>query len=388
MTQNHEEALSILNRQKKSKKGVSAVTSGSIMFMIMLSVLSPLMFYVSDIDNLYDEVLVERKELDEQRSLESLNIQASAWHNEGNVEIKIVNDGSLSIDITRVWVIPKNSNYLPESFSQNINVEPGSSYTLTDEDINNYVSALTGTSYYIKLVSRKGNIFQADFQIEEELIDWPYPLIILDTSICKKTMGKWQLSLHVYNKEDVPFIVDYTLITLIYIDSGHKTRVIIIEDDLEYPPRQMWMTEVLEFSVAEDPDIIQAEFVSPNRLALGTFYFILTEEMSLTGIDLTLSEADITFTHPKSLKAQIHNVGDLQANDVLVEFYNGDPASGGTFIGSDTINSINAGGSGTATVEWNPPIGLYVIYVIVDPENTIVEYDEDNNLAYAIIAIE
>jgi hypothetical protein len=224
--------------------------------------------------------------------------------------------------------------------------------------------------------------------MEEELIDWPYPLIILDTSICEKTLGKWYLSLHVYNKEDIPFIVDYTLITLIYMDSGHKTRVIILEEDLEYPPRELWMTQTIEFSVAEDPDIILAEFVSPNRLALGTFYFILTEETPLTGIDLTLSEADISFTHPKSLKAKIHNVGDLSASNVLVEFYNGDPASGGTFIGSDTINSINAGGSGTATVEWNPPIGLYVIYVIVDPENTIVEYNEDNNLAYAIIAIE
>ena len=254
-----------------------------------------------------------------------------------------------------------------------------------DESINNYVSTLTGTSYCIKLVSKRGNIYQADFQLEEELIDWPYPLIILDTSICKKTLGKWQLSLHVYNKENIPFTVDYTLITLVYTDSGHKTRVIIIEEDLDYPPRELWMTETRDFSVAEDPDIIRAEFVSLNRLALGTFYFILTEETPLTGIDLTLSEADISFTRPKSLKARIHNVGDLSANNVLVELYNGDPSSGGILIGTDTINTISAGGSQTATVEWNPPLGLYIIYVIVDPENTIVESNEFNNRAHATI---
>jgi len=54
---------------KKKSKGVSAITSGSIMFMIMLSVLSPLLFYVADIDNLYDDVLAERKESDVYRSL-------------------------------------------------------------------------------------------------------------------------------------------------------------------------------------------------------------------------------------------------------------------------------------------------------------------------------
>jgi len=44
------------------------------MFMIMLSVLSPLLFYVADIDNLYDDVLAERKESDVYRNIESINI--------------------------------------------------------------------------------------------------------------------------------------------------------------------------------------------------------------------------------------------------------------------------------------------------------------------------
>jgi len=62
---------------KKKSKGVSAITSGSIMFMIMLSVLSPLLFYVADIDNLYDDVLAERKESDVYRNIESISIGTS-----------------------------------------------------------------------------------------------------------------------------------------------------------------------------------------------------------------------------------------------------------------------------------------------------------------------
>jgi len=265
-----------LRGSKMSRKGVSAITSGSIMFMIMLSVLSPLMFYVADVDNLYDEVLIERKELDEQRGLESVNIHSSSWHAEGNVTINVVNSGSLAIDIIRIWVIPINGDYKPQSFAQEITIKPGSSYTIIDESIIDYVSTLAGTSYYIKIVSKKGNIYQSDFQMTEDLTDWPYPLIILDTSICKKASGKWQITLHVYNKEDIPLIVDYTLVTLIFTTTGHKTRVIIIEDDLEYPPREMWITKTLEFTTSEDPDIVQVEFVSPNRFALGTFYFVIS----------------------------------------------------------------------------------------------------------------
>jgi hypothetical protein len=345
------------------------------------------MFYVSDVDNLYDEVLSERKGLDEQRILESCDLQSSSWLTEGKAVITITNEGSLSIDITRIWVVPTSSVYQPQSFPQQITLKPGSTCTIIDESIINYISTLFETSYYLKIVSKRGNVFQADFVMEEELIDWPYPLVILDTSICQKSGSNYELALHVYNKEDISFIVDYTVITLLYFDSGHKTRVIIIEDDLEFPPRQMWLTEILTFSTTADPDLILVEFVSPDRFALGSFYFTLFDETPSTGIDLTLSEADISFKHPKTLMAEIHNIGDLKANNVLVEFYNGNPTSGGILIGTDTISTINAGGSQTAIVDWNPPLGLYLIYVIVDPENTIAEANEANNQAYASIAI-
>ena len=67
--------------------------------------------------------------------------------------------------------------------------------------------------------------------------------------------------------------------------------------------------------------------------------------------DLTLTSDNIWHQHPKWLNAEIQNTGESPAKDVLVEFYNGNPASGGTLIGTDTISSISAGGSQTATID-------------------------------------
>lgn len=383
-----------MSRLKRSRKGITAIISGSIMFMIMLSVLSPLMFYVSNIDNLYDEVLMERKELDEQRSVESINIYSSSFHSGEDITTDIINDGSLAVDITRMWIIPSNPDYQPQSFPQENHLEPGSSTTITDDSITNYVSTLRDSSYYIKVTSKRGNVFQAEFSLPESVPEnYPYPLIIMGTSILTGDGSNWELTLHVYNRDDVEFTVDWTMITSIFYDSGSKSRVTVVEDDLIFPPKQLWIADTIAFSTPSNPDILFVEFVSTNNCILGSYYFVLTGETPppppTEYIDLTLSEGDISFQAPKFVNAEVHNVGDLDANDVLVEVYNGDPASGGTIIGTDTISLISAGGSETATVSWLPlaPSGIHHIYVIVDPENTIDEYDEDNNQANTTIVV-
>jgi hypothetical protein len=376
---------------KKKSKGISAITSGSIMFMIMLSVLSPLLFYVADIDNLYDDVLAERKALDVHRNIESISIVSSSWHSGNDIKTDIINDGSLAVDITRLWVIPSSSNYQPQSFPQETSLKPGENVTIINEALTNYVSTLRGSAYHIKVTSKRGNIFQAEFKLPETVPqNYPYPLIILGTSVLTGDGSNWELTLHVYNRDETEFTIDWTMITSIFYDSGSKSRVFVVEDDLVFPPKQLWISDTITFSTPSNPDVLFVEFVAPNNCILGAYYFLLTEEMSeppTEYIDLTLSPENISFTNPKWLRAEIHNIGNLEANDVLVEFYNGNPVAGGTLIGTDTISTISAGGSETAQLTWNPPIGLYAIYVVVDPEDTISEYDEFNNLAYAIIAI-
>lgn len=111
--------------------------------------------------------------------------------------------------------------------------------------------------------------------------------------------------------------------------------------------------------------------------------------------DLTLSPSDISFSNPNpaveetvTITATIHNIGNADATDVVVQFFDGDPDNAGTQIGDDqTIASINAGGTGTAQVDWTATSGSHDIYVIVDPYDDILESDESNNEAHTEVNV-
>ncbi|UCF08733.1 MAG: hypothetical protein JSW28_03310, partial [Thermoplasmata archaeon] len=109
--------------------------------------------------------------------------------------------------------------------------------------------------------------------------------------------------------------------------------------------------------------------------------------------DLKVTSGDIVF-NPDSpvvngtsviINATIHNIGTLDANDIKVSFYNGDPALGGTLIGvNQTIPFLMAGENYIVNMIWLPPAdGTYEIYVAVDypPPGMIMETNETNNIA-------
>ena len=111
--------------------------------------------------------------------------------------------------------------------------------------------------------------------------------------------------------------------------------------------------------------------------------------------DLTLSPDDITFSNPNpvvgdeiTIRAEISNTGDDDANDVIVQFFNGDLDSGGVQIGDDQVLSfVAAGSSEMAQVNWVAEEGTHEIYVIIDPNNDISESNEDNNKAYNSVVV-
>jgi len=110
---------------------------------------------------------------------------------------------------------------------------------------------------------------------------------------------------------------------------------------------------------------------------------------------LTLSPSDISLSNPNpavgetvTITATIHN-GNVDTTDVIVQFFDGDPDTGGTQIGNDqTIASINAGGTGTAHVDWTATPGSHDIYVVADPYDDIPESNENNNEAHKSCVVE
>ncbi len=105
--------------------------------------------------------------------------------------------------------------------------------------------------------------------------------------------------------------------------------------------------------------------------------------------NLTVSSNDIIFSDPAptvgdtiTVSATVLNTGTSQAENVLVSFYDGAPALNGVLIGEATIASVPAFGSAQADINWTIPIAsAQIIYVFIDPLNSIDELDESDNSA-------
>ncbi|MBC8373331.1 MAG: LEPR-XLL domain-containing protein, partial [Planctomycetes bacterium] len=107
--------------------------------------------------------------------------------------------------------------------------------------------------------------------------------------------------------------------------------------------------------------------------------------------DLGMANSDIDFdiVSPEdgdsvTISATVRNLGNTDLTDVVVRFYDGDPGAGGVQIGTDyVVASLFGYSSSVAQVTWTPGSpGPHDIYVVVDPEDAIVEELESNNTAH------
>ena len=105
--------------------------------------------------------------------------------------------------------------------------------------------------------------------------------------------------------------------------------------------------------------------------------------------DPGLSREDIRYAEKYGLVlAAIHNVGSKPVRDVAVAFYHGDPAAGGTLLGTSVVPNIEAPNdleprTVTVGLNWSPTEETHEIYVVVDPDDEIRdEITTFNNVAH------
>ncbi|MEA3368906.1 MAG: CARDB domain-containing protein [Candidatus Ratteibacteria bacterium] len=95
--------------------------------------------------------------------------------------------------------------------------------------------------------------------------------------------------------------------------------------------------------------------------------------------ELTIASSDIT-NSGTTVSAVVHNNGSVIARSVKVQFYH---KSGGSWIsdGYNTISSIGAQSQETTSYNFSSLSGTCDIKIVIDPNNTIPETNEDNNEA-------
>jgi hypothetical protein len=99
--------------------------------------------------------------------------------------------------------------------------------------------------------------------------------------------------------------------------------------------------------------------------------------------DLTVEIVTVTLDCPNvKVETKVRNLGTAPASNVVVRYYAGDPAQGGTVLHDELLPAViepNGESAFTVTLESLPDRGAIKIFATVDPDKTVDECDEANN---------
>ena len=116
-------------------------------------------------------------------------------------------------------------------------------------------------------------------------------------------------------------------------------------------------------------------------------YSLELTDLSITGLDISFNPTDDVFNDGDNIdiNVTVRNDGTLPASNINVAVYDGDPDAGSApLIGTFYISNLAAGGNATNSVSSIVPDNskYHSVYVKIDAENTIQEFNESNNKAY------
>lgn len=112
--------------------------------------------------------------------------------------------------------------------------------------------------------------------------------------------------------------------------------------------------------------------------------------------NLAISYVDLDFTPEPALEGSaldvqvlLRNTGGVAATDIEVGFFDGNPAQGGTLIGSSTVAALAAGTATPVVFTWLelPDAGDRFVHVVADPGNVLAELDESDNRAFRLLEV-
>jgi hypothetical protein len=143
-----------------------------------------------------------------------------------------------------------------------------------------------------------------------------------------------------------------------------------------------------------DHDTGVAERLASDFRTFSSAYYVQYTDVVVR--DLTISPSEIiSASGPVSVTVDVSliNRGNLNAQDLRVQFWLGDPERGGTLLGqSQRLNRLAVRCSEAATLSfvWTPGVldtGSYPIYVVVTYQNSSREFDPSNNRAAGFVRV-
>lgn len=105
--------------------------------------------------------------------------------------------------------------------------------------------------------------------------------------------------------------------------------------------------------------------------------------------DLIIDNSNPVETENVTLTARVHNTGLYTAENVMVNYFVGNPQEGGKYIGGKLVPSILAGSYVDVSLLWNTSgyTGAHEVYAVLDIASQIPEMDEENNTTTLSVSI-
>ncbi|MCU7815444.1 MAG: hypothetical protein KZQ81_09585 [Candidatus Thiodiazotropha sp. (ex Rostrolucina anterorostrata)] len=165
-----------------------------------------------------------------------------------------------------------------------------------------------------------------------------------------------------------------------------STGIQVYEDinDAWVDTRSIWNQHSYHITNVNDDGSIpaneQPSWLTHNSYRLNTF----ADPVATLFPDITASKLQILDNgsgQPAAISVRIGNggAGDL-AREIAITFYEGDPVSGGTLLGTVSLNGLTAGNYQDVTLNNVATLsGTADIYVIADYDNRVQECNEANN---------
>ncbi len=106
--------------RKKAKRGISTVLGVLLMVGILFTTIIPLFIYVNSVNNYYDTTVVNMGIADQERGMEDVIVYAFGRDESYDINVLLVNEGSISVNITRIWVMSMDLQRINIFTSENV----------------------------------------------------------------------------------------------------------------------------------------------------------------------------------------------------------------------------------------------------------------------------
>ncbi|MEO8360475.1 MAG: CARDB domain-containing protein, partial [Vicinamibacteria bacterium] len=158
-----------------------------------------------------------------------------------------------------------------------------------------------------------------------------------------------------------------------------------------------WTTSIVgdavPLSVSADPFNILLETDETNNVVSLPTRIRESEraDLRIRGADTAIEPDPLREGSPATLSVRVTNPTPVAVGPFSIKIYVGDPLrSDSVLMATSTVSGIGARGDQRFELQTSsvPARGLQGIYVVVDSENTVDEYDETNNIAFRPFAID